>query len=755
MYSRLYDIFREEFSNQMIDENIKNHVNLFNSSMDYILKLPNDALNNRVCAYEMLNKITKSINAIDYLLLDANPMIPRQLYIDSLFNQGTLLKNICEDLIKSKMSEMKINNTNRKNPNNEIILDNLEKELFNKSLQLFFTILHVDFENELAIKQIVSVYTQLVYLSQNDVDLCLEYLTHALFYSPTNPTLHYNLAYIYKRKNVLDLTIIHYKLSNKLINNNNDLNEIEGKRLYLNNFNGLANVYRSIKKWPECLYYLLKGYNIDNEDPDINNQLGVAYTELRETELGEKHYKLAILHYKKTFISTDSKFLLSEIYLNYGHMHSYNGDNYASVECYNKALLNIPKFHLAYQNKIMNLNYIFDQLEDPMYITNQHKLINKIINKNANPYDFNRLRNEKINIGIVSGDFINHPVSYFISVYLKNFNHEKFNLTCYSECLIDANLFNKHINVKIIKNMSQKEASDIIYNDNIDILLDLAGHTGFNRIDIFAYKPAPIQINYIGYPFTSGLNEMTYRITDNICDGDFSISQEYYTEKLIALPNCFLCYDPIEIECTKQEYLPLKNTIDNEYITIGCFNRLNKITDNVIVEFNNILSSNKKIKFVFKTKALINKRIKTKFLNKFDTSNIDRITILDSTLTHKEHLDTYNKVNIAIDTFPYSGTTTTCEALYMGVPVFSYYDTEFYFHPQNVSCSILKNSGLDFFICKNTNEIIDKIKQLDSNGEKYWNTLKENIRCQFLNGDVCNKQKYMTNIEQLFCSLIC
>lgn len=736
--------------------NVKNYTKLFSMAEQFTNK------KEIVLACECYNKIFSSVNSTEYLLLNCKPRIPRDIYIESLMNCGNLLKCTVEELINVKLSELNKNNSTRKTQIT-LELSQLENMIFNKSLSCFIAILQVDFEHINAIKQITSIYTHLTYFSQTSFDLCLRYLNEALLFSPEDPTIHYNLGYIYQKLNKLELSITHYKISiqlNKIL-----FETLESqKKLFINNYNGIASIYRGIKKWPESLHFLLKAHIIDNLDPDVNNQLGVVYTEMRETEIAEKHYKLAITHYVKTFISTDPKFLLSEIYLNFGHMYSYNGDNNSSIDCYNKSLINVPKFSLPFQNKLMNLNYIFNELEDKMYITQQHKLINKLYLKAIKKYTFNKkyFSTDKINIGIISADFIDHPVSYFISTYLKNFNSLKFNVTCYSESIIDTSLFNKNLQFKIIKNMSQENASNLIHNDNIHILLDLAGHTSGNRMDIFSFKPAPIQITYLGYPFTTGLNEMQYRITDNICDGNFDISQKFYSEELIALKNCFLCYDPYVIskdDINQKSNFILPIILDSPKIllpkklVIACFNRINKITDSVITEFNKVLLSDSNIVFLFKTKALINLRIKKEFIEKFDKTVQNQIKIIDCTLSHLEHLETYNQADISIDTFPYSGTTTSCESLVMGVPVFSIMDTINYFHATNVSCSILKNSNLDFYICQNTEEIIKKIKILQDKPVEFWKTNKQNVKDKFLNGKVCDKKEYMKNIQELFSNL--
>ena len=735
-----------------------------NTDIQIVQKYRGDAIN-------LLQKFVDCLEVTDYLLIDSKPRVPENIYCESYFTLGTLYKSFVETEIENAKELLKKNELNRSK--GVILFSTENEELFRKAISCFNMILRVRFEDCFALAQIVSIYTQLCWFSQSDLQRCLQFSQEALLYSPDNETIHYNLAFIYQRLNKLELAIIHYKISLSLSKNKYNPNDKDSKRknasdnnektvkereesrrLILNNYNGISCIYRSIKQWPEALHYLLKAQEIDGSDPDIQNQLGVVYTEMRRTDLAEVAYNTAIKNYKLSFISTDSKFFLSELYLNLGHMHSYNGDNDKSIENYNKSLQVCPNFALPFQNKIMNLSYLFDQLEDKSYIYNQHKLVNRLYKVDQNldfKFDKSFFNTQKINIGIISGDFVDHPVSFFISTFLKLFDTSRFNITCYSECVINTKKFNSQLQFKTIKHYSASAASQMIYNDNIHILFDLAGHTAFNRLDIFANKPSPIQITYIGYPYSTGLDKMDYRITDNICDGDFSVSQEFYTERLLALDNCFLCYDP-DVKGEGKSH-PLKPRERDGWINIGCFNRINKITDSVISYFNGILLHFQKTRFIFKTKALINKSVKQKFINKFDKSVRSRIIVLDCTLSHDDHLLTYNQVDFAIDTFPYSGTTTTCEALYMGVPVFSLYDSQYYFHAQNVSCSILRNSDLDFYVVQDKEELFEKIKVLSGRDSNFWNGLKEDVRAKFLGGRVCDKGLYMKNLQNLLTDL--
>lgn len=763
----------------------------------------------------LLRKFVNVFDIRDYLLLDSTPHIPESIFYDSLFTLGTLYKTYVETEVAAEVSLRRQNEANRTS-DVKVFSKRLE-DMFREGLGCFTTILRVRFDDDLALKQLTSIYTYMS-LFADDLNVCLGYMQEALLYVSENPTIHYNLGYIYQRMNRMELSLIHYKISLGLLgeqltsnsdnggnanttntnadnnstyngtrttnkrnqkskgrgnssgggnssgnSNSNSVSDREAKieltendRLKINNYNGISAIYRSLKQWPQSLHYLLKAERINSLDPDIQNQLGVVYTEMRRTDLAERAYTRGIENYKRTFVSTDDKFLLAEMYLNFGHMHSYNGSNQRSIECYNKSLQTCPKFTLPFQNKIMNLNYLFDELDDKMYITNQHRLVNRLYKKQPGRYTFTRetFTGDRIHIGIISGDFVDHPVSFFISTFLRRFDTKRFRVTCYSECIINTGLYNKELEFRTIRNMSAEAAADLIYNDRVHVLFDLAGHTAFNRMDVFALRPSPVQVTYIGYPFTTGLDEMDYRITDNVCDGDFSVSQKFYSERLVALDNCFLCYDPTVINNTGVVNKPLHEIRYRDrdgFVNIGCFNRTNKITDGMIRLLNGILLKFPKTRLVFKTKGLINKIVRAEFVSKFDRTVQSRIVVLECTITHDDHLLTYNDVDIAVDTFPYSGTTTTCEALYMGVPVYSVYDKTYYFHPQNVSCSILKNSGLEEYIVEDTEMLFRGISNFvqHSNDQQFWRDLKTSVRKRFTEGLVCNQEEYMKNFQNL------
>ncbi len=690
-----------------------------------ISKEENTSRKYRLEAINEYEELLKGVDITEYLLVDSNPVFSKSKLLESYFNMGTLYKMEGEYGLSKR--------------------DNLDEciKVLRKGINCFKMMLRVQLDETRAIEQIVSTITIIIYNKQPNWEECIMYLQEGLVYASASDILHYNLGFCYQKMLKLEASLIHYRISLRISEDNKNK---------LNCLNGIAGIYKSLKQWPEALHYLKIAEKIKSDDPDICNQLGIVYTEMRRTDISMEYYKKALQNTDKSFITNNSKVLESEIYLNMGFMYSYDGDNFESIECYNKSLGINPRFPLPFQNKIMNLNYIFDELESS-YITNQHKLINKLY-KRTRHYKERPKRQGKRTIGFISGDFIEHPVSFFISTFLRNYDKERFEVICYSECVINTRLMNDDIKFKFIKNKTAVEVSDMIYEDGVDILFDLAGHTAFNRIDVFAQKPARVQISYIGYPFTTGLETMDYRVTDRICDKE-EISSKYYTEKLLYMKNCFLCYDAELVNGREWKTPELRNQpfLENGYLTIGCFNRLNKMTKKVTELFNEILCENLTVRFVFKTKALLNKSVIKKFLDRFNEKVRDRIDILNCTLHHRDHLLEYNKMDISIDTFPYSGTTTSCESLYMGVPVYSIYDKETYYHGQNVTCSILTNSNLDEYICENRNELKKKIREITEKKSKWWKNLKRDTRYKFLNGKVCNKTEYMENFQEMLIKL--
>lgn len=603
----------------------------------------------------------------------------------------------------------------------------------------------------------------------------INYLNQVLMVDPCDYQLHYNFGFMFHRANKLESSLYHYKLAIGIIDlqlkdpghSAEAINSL--KQFKIKCLNGLGSIYFTIQDRELALYYFELAKEIDPLDPDVNNQIAVVYTELRFTDKAISHYQTAIENYEKSHISVDKEMLIASLYMNMGLAKCYECNFTEAIECYNKALKYKPRLSLAYQNKLLDVNYISHLIDDPMYVAKLHKNINKIYPEVISDYKVGcpnyKVKKEivkakskkdliksktKIKIGFVSGDFICHPVAYFIHSILNHINYDLFEVHCYSMKMVKLDEMFKNCKWFVVKNLSNVELKKLIQEHEIDVLFDLSAHTGDNRLDTFVLKPAPIQISYCGYPNSSGIKSMDYRITDKICDSEKS--QKYYTEKLVFMNKCFLAYTP---SMSIENALPLKEQPckKNGYITFGCFNRYNKVNKMVISVWEKLLKEIPTARFVIKTKEFLTPTLRQQFIDSFDDKSVlERVEILPYSDTYQEHLDDYNLMDIALDTFPYSGTTTSCEALMQGVPILTLFDNVRHYHSQNVTTSLMKNSKLDEYVAYSQEEYIQKAKGFSENLEKLHN-LKSEVREKFVNGPICDYKGFTNEFEDKIVSL--
>ena len=238
-----------------------------------------------------------------------------------------------------------------------------------------------------------------------------------------------------------------------------------------------------------------------------------------------------------------------------------------------------------------------------------------------------------------------------------------------------------------------------VQRNKIDILVDLAGHTRGNRLTAFALRPAPIQMSYLGYPATTGLAAMDYRLTDTIADPP-GMTETLHRETLLNIEDGFLCYNP-EKGTPDVNHLPAHTS---GLITFGSFNNLAKVTPTVISNWSKILNLVPRSQLLLKSKALGDEKIAARIERIFADHGIDpnRIQCL-GWITQGSSLAPYNQVDIGLDTFPYNGTTTTCEALWMGVPVITLAGK---WHAARVGVSLMTRLELTDWIAPDENSYV-------------------------------------------------
>jgi predicted O-linked N-acetylglucosamine transferase (SPINDLY family) len=298
----------------------------------------------------------------------------------------------------------------------------------------------------------------------------------------------------------------------------------------------------------------------------------------------------------------------------------------------------------------------------------------------------------RIRVGYLSPDFRTHSVFYFIHPVLKAHDRTRIECYCYSDVsrpdACTRELMGAADHWRDISVLDDDEVFRLIRQDGIEILVDLAGHTDRNRLRMLSRRPAPVQTSWLGYPATTGLETMDYRFTDAQADPE-GMTERFHTEKLVRLRNGFLCYEPPALAPTPGNTPALRSGL----VTFGSFNSLAKINDQVIHAWSEILRGVEHARLVLKARGLGDPSGRARILSGFRRHGIgeDRIECLGHRIGMADHLSVYQRIDIALDTFPYNGTTTTCEALWMGVPVVTYAGDR---HASRVGVSLLTSVGL-------------------------------------------------------------
>ena len=369
------------------------------------------------------------------------------------------------------------------------------------------------------------------------------------------------------------------------------------------------------------------------------------------------------------------------------------------------------------------------------FFENTIKLEEILPQYNCNKINIQKTR--KIKLAFLSADIKNeHSIAAFLKTIIKNVNKDKFELILFSnsnknkedETPPDLKIyFDQWIN---IQNLNDIEAINIIRKNNINIMIDLMGLSSLNRLSLFKNRLAPIQVLWLGYNNTSGLSQMDYLIADpNLIKKN---EVKFYSEKILFLPNIWNCHSGFSI-LRKENPAPL---INNNHITFGSFNNTNKISDEVVSVWSNILKSTNNSRLIIKSSHVYSDEI---LKEKFEKNKVlNQIIFLDRKSSFKEHIDEYKKIDLALDTFPYNGVTTSFEAIWMGVPILTLKG----FNPNSrAGESINKNLNMNYLIADNKDEYVLKAIELSKNFEKVIE-IRKNIFDKALKSNLFNDKKF-------------
>jgi predicted O-linked N-acetylglucosamine transferase (SPINDLY family) len=547
------------------------------------------------------------------------------------------------------------------------------------------------------------------------------YFRQALVLDPRLAVAHYNLGIALRSQGRFLEASQSFRRATELQANYSDARD------------ALAHACISLCDWPAAAEVLSETISIWPHKAEARSNLGTVFQAMGRLEDAIAAYESALKLNPRLPGTLNS---LGSAYLG-------NGDFVRAERCYRQCLATNPADLRARSNLLMLLNYLPDP--DAHGVFEEHLEWGRVARSHVPLMTAIKPENgaRRLRVGYVSSDFREHSVASFIEPVLGHHDRGRFEIFCYSD-LPTPDETTRRIsgNVEVwrdIHGLSDAEIANLIRDDRIDILIDLAGHTGNNRLGIFAARPAPLQMTYLGYPNTTGLDTMDYRITDEVVDPPGE--DVYYSEKLLRLDRCFLCYQP---DPDTPEVAPLP-ALTQGAVTFGSFNNFSKINSGVLQLWSEVLKQVPGSHLLLKCPALTDATVRDRVSAALASLGIgaDRVSLLGHTRTRKEHLALYAKVDIALDTFPYNGTTTTCEALWMGVPVLS---LEGRHHAGRVGMSLLGAVGLADWVASTQESFVDaaRSRAADLVG---LGRLRNGLRRQLAGSSLCDATGFVHCLE--------
>jgi len=422
----------------------------------------------------------------------------------------------------------------------------------------------------------------------------------------------------------------------------------------------------------------------------------------------------------------------------------------AAMECYRRAIALKPDYAAALSNLAFTMNYDAEASRSDIYAAHRARAaVFPPLEVFGRTYPNDRRPERRLRIGYVSGDFCEHSVSYFFEPLVASHNHSEVEVFAYSslnqaeEDETTARLRSLADRWISICRCDDQHAAEQIHADRIDILVDLGGYTTRSRLAIFALKPAPVQVAWLGYLNTTGLRAMDYRITDEIADPAGETDQ-FNSETLVRLRPPFLCYRPFD-HAPPVSALPAHRA---GHVTFGSFNDLPKLTPGVIKLWARLLHAVRGSRLIIKTEQMRDAPTAGQLRSRFADEGIapERIDLLAWRARTVHHLARYGLVDVALDPFPFNGVTTTCEALWMGVPVVTLLGDRPY---ARVGASLLASVGLQEFVAEDPESYVETAASLADDLSRL-TELRLGLRDRMRASPLCDGAGFARTIEQAY-----
>jgi predicted O-linked N-acetylglucosamine transferase (SPINDLY family) len=350
---------------------------------------------------------------------------------------------------------------------------------------------------------------------------------------------------------------------------------------------------------------------------------------------------------------------------------------------------------------------------------------------------------KKLRVGIVSGDLVGHPVGYFLESVLLQLDTARIELIAYTANPVVDTLTTRikghFIHWREIYTLNDQAVAQLIHSDGVHMLLDLSGHTAHNRLPVFAWKPAPVQVTWLGYFASTGLAEMDYLLADET--GVPESQRSHFSETIWYLPDTRLCFTPPD---TSLPVAPLPG-LGNGQITFGCYQNLSKLNDNVLATWGRIFAALPQARLRLAAPQLGDPAIAAQLQQRLGKWGIGEARVsLYGMVPRQDYLASYAEADMLLDTFPYPGGTTTCEALWMGVPTITLAGNTLL---SRQGASLLTAAGLPDWIAQHEDDYVDKAVAFASDLPKLA-ALRANLREQVQSSPLFDAPRFARHFEE-------
>ena len=552
-----------------------------------------------------------------------------------------------------------------------------------------------------------------------DATLCY---VRALELNPGYGDAHYTLANLLKRTGNLEEALRHYQ---QVID--------RGFEYAPEALNNMGNTLRRLGRPQEAVACFQRAIEWRAAYFEAHINLGDALEEAGRLEEAARTYQ-AVLNFRP-----DS----AVAYSGAAGVLQDQGRPERATAAYRKALELAPENPVLHSNLLLNLHY--DPTPSAADLLTAHREWEERhaapLAGEIQPHPNLRDPQRPLRIGLVSPDFRLHPVGFFLAPVLACRLRKGFEFFCYSDVaapdvMTERLRWGAHV-WRSTGGADDASLAEIIRADGIDILVDLAGHTRGNRLLTFARKPAPIQVTWAGYAGTTGIAQMDYLISDRwqtpaVCD-------PYFSEKVVRMPEGYVAYLP-------PDYAPAVTALPARkagFVTFGCCNRLAKIHADVIRLWAQLLRECADSRLVLRAHAFGDESVARRYRKMFAREGVaaSRVDLLGR-CSHEEMLSAYGGIDIALDPFPYSGGLTTCEALWMGVPVIATTGERL---ASRHSASHLHNAGLAEMIASTAEEYVALARDLAADTDRLA-ALREGLRERVAASPLLDGEQFTANL---------